>query len=220
MTISLINSAVVVAAQHFNPSVAGQYWLIQNGIVLKEEFGIGAVFTDVLVQVPTRDFLLVVTPENCQFMPAPNYERQQELIAERMGRFLTLIPHTPFTAVGLNFAWQFFPEHVSINDACRRLFFVETSALHSQFDLPDARFGAYLSMDVWDCRLRVEARPTLVSLPDGQQSHYIQFAFNYHLGVMGRPKPVDDVIKLLGRWQQAADHSREIVCKAIEGSQL
>jgi hypothetical protein len=216
MAVNLINSAVVVAAQHFNPSVAGQHWLIENGIVLKEEIRVGAVFTDMFVQVPTPNFLLIISPENCQFSPLPTYENQQELIVDRVGKFLNLIPHTPFNAIGLNFAWQYFPEHESINEVCRRLFFIEKSCLHKQFDVSDARFGAYLSMDLWGCRLRLEARPTIMSLPDGQRSHFIQFAFNYHLGVLGRPKPVEDIINLLKRWQEAKDFSKDIVLKSIE----
>ena len=54
MSIKLASSSAVVAAQHFNPSITGQHWLIEHNILTPEESQVGSVFTDMFVQVPTR----------------------------------------------------------------------------------------------------------------------------------------------------------------------
>ncbi len=212
MTLQLVAPSLVVTAQQFNPSVTGQHWLITNGIILEDEMQVGAVFTDVVVQVPTRDFHLLVTPESCQFTFAPhvNEERQQALIRERLSQLVSLLPHTPYTAVGLNFTWHFFPEGLTIGEACRQLFFAEGKPLHRCFDIENARFGSYMSMDWNGFRLRLNAMPILRTLPDGHSNEVIQLAFNYHQPVAGRPNPSDDISRAIGSWTTArvADHRR------------
>ncbi|MHB1034129.1 MAG: hypothetical protein ACYC35_07070 [Pirellulales bacterium] len=213
MAVQLATSSVVVAAHHFNPSVTGQHWLLTNGIVLEEELQVGAVFTDVVVQVPTRDFHLLVTPESCQlsFVSQVAMARQQQLITDRLARLVSLLPHTPYTAVGLNFVWHYFPDNETISAACRRLFFSKGKTLHQVFDKGDARFGAYLSMDWGGYRLRLDARPVVQTLPDGQANDVMQFAFNYHQEVAGRPDAAARIAGAVGHWHAAQAHALSIL---------
>ena len=169
-------------------------------------------------QVPTRDFHLQIMPENCQFTVALHVadDKQQSIICERLGKFISTLPHTPYTAVGLNFAWHFFPDIAEpVGDACRRLFFSQEKPLQKEFDKGDARFGGYMSMDWMGCRLRLDARPTMRILPDGQQNEVIQFAFNYNYTVAGRPEPWSEIIKSLGQWDSARQKSFSILQAAI-----
>jgi hypothetical protein len=222
MALQLVNSAVVVAARHFNPSVTSQIWLIDNGIILREEFksGSGAVFTDMFVQVPTDKFHLLIVPDNCQFTPAPNVERQQELISKRVGRLVEILPHTPYQAVGLNFWWHLVPENDTVDAVCRRLFFFAESPLHRLFDVDNARFGSYLSKDSLGGRLKVNVQPVMIPMPDGQVSHLIQFAFNYHFDVAGRQNPVAEIQQTLNRWNEAREESAHIVETTTGGQML
>jgi hypothetical protein len=217
MTLQLANSNVVIAAHHFNPSVTNQIWLVDNGIVLREEFETGAVFTDMFVQVPTKNFHLLIVPDNCQFAPAPHVEKQQELIGERVGKLVSILPHTPFRAIGLNFVWHLIPENASIEVVSRHLFGVPGSPLHGLFDADNARFGGYLSKDSLGCRLRLDVKPIMVQTPDGQQVYLIQFAFNYHHDVAERPNAVAEIQQLLEQWNAAREESFRIVTTASGG---
>ncbi|MBN2579063.1 MAG: hypothetical protein JXB10_08740 [Pirellulales bacterium] len=213
MAIQLVSSSVVVAAQHFNPSVAGQHWLVTNNVVFLDEIQVGSVFTDMFVQVSTRDFNLLIVPENCQIHIARHVdpEKQQKLISDRLGKIITLLPHTPYTGVGLNFIWHFFPDNETVEAACRRLFFSESMALHRLFNSIDARFGGYLSKNWKSFRLRLDIKPIMIALPDGQQNELIQLAFNYHRGILGRPEPWRDVVSTLEEWDATRDDSSSIV---------
>lgn len=218
MAMQIAASSVVVLAQHFNPSVVGQYWLVKNNIVSPDEIQVGAVFTDMFVQVPTRDFNLLITPENCQIAVSTHVaaEKQQGLVIDHLGKIVELLPHTPYTAVGVNFVWHFFPDD-GIEVACRRFFFSKGVALHQLFDASDARFGGYLSKNWKSFRLRLDARPIIMSLPDGQQRELIQLAFNYHRGVLGLPQPWQDVLDTLKEWDAARENSLSIVDSIAKG---
>ena len=88
MALQLMASSAVVVAEHFNPSVTGQYWLVKNKIVSPEELRWGQCSPTCNIQVPTRDFHLLVTPDNCQFgFPTPvtdeMLEKQQALLEKK-----------------------------------------------------------------------------------------------------------------------------------------
>src|SRR5437016_3833189 len=110
MSVELVNSNVVVVARQFNPSIVSQIWLVDNGLVRREDFLEGCAFTDVLVNVRARDFFLLVTPEQLQFVPNVPDDRQQEIAAGKVGAIVRTLPHTPYIAVGINFTWKVRPE--------------------------------------------------------------------------------------------------------------
>lgn len=220
MALQLVSSAAVVAAHHFNPSVATQLWLVDNNIVLREEFVGGAVFTDMFVQVPTRDFHLLIVPDNCQFTLLSHVQRQQELAVERVGRLVTILPHTPYKGVGINFVWHLVPENNTIDEVCRRLFYDAGNPLHRLFDVNGARFGCYLSKDSLGCRLKLNVQPVMIALPDKPQQHLIQFVFNYHLDLAGRENPVAEIGPMLNRWNEAHAESSHIVDVVTGGQTL
>jgi hypothetical protein len=205
----------VIAAQHFNPSIAKQIWLVDNYIVHREEFKDdqeGVVFTDMFVQVPTRDFHLLIVPDNCQFTIPPHVERQQELILDRVGRIVSTLPHTPYKAIGLNFIWHLTPPRGTIAEASRKLFFSPNNLLHRLFDAPDARFGCYSSKESLGFRLKLDVKPMAVlSAENGKEKEAIQYAFNYHCDLTGSRNAVEEITSILGRWNEARDEAEEIV---------
>jgi hypothetical protein len=221
MSLQLVASSAVAAAQHFNPSVTGQHWLIEKGIIRPEEIQVGSVFTDVVAQVPTQKFQLLVIQENCQitFPPQGDAAEQQALLKERLGRLVELLPHTPYTAVALNFLWHVFPGNETMPSMSRRLFFASSIPLCRAFDREDARFGVYASMDWKGYRLKVGANPVLICPPGGQSSEAVQFSFNYHRQVLGRPEAWRDVVASFDLWQEAKEYAVSILCEAT-GEQL
>src|SRR5438094_3009969 len=102
----IVGSSVVIVAQTFNTSVANQLWLVRNGVVPEGDFLPGCIFTDLLVQVRTRRFSLLFTPEQFQFVPALGEENSNSLMQETIARIVEMLPHTPYRALGLNFTWH------------------------------------------------------------------------------------------------------------------
>jgi hypothetical protein len=173
-------AAAVVVAQQFNPSVVSQMWLVRNGLLAEEDFLKGCFFSDVVVQVRSRQFALLIIPEQLQFIPAVSQEEEQALIADKVGRIVRTLPHTPFRALGLNFTWHLTPRDGDIARVTRALFFRDGSPLYRCFESEDAHFGGFLSKHVLGFRLNLDVKPIQVQEGERQEGR-VQFAFNFHL---------------------------------------
>ena len=115
-------AAVVIGAQQFNPSVVSQLWLVRHGLLADGDFLPGCFFTDVFVQVRSPRFHLLVVPEQLQFVPTVPPAEEQALIVEKIGTIVKFLPHTPFKALGLNFAWHLVPRDANFVAFTRTLF--------------------------------------------------------------------------------------------------
>ena len=219
MTLRLLNSSAVIVAQHFNPSVVGQLWLVKNELVAESDFRPGCVFTDFMVQVQSRQFALMLTMEQCQFSPQTAPEEEQDLAIEKLGKFVRVLPHTPFQAIGVNFQWQLAGPNDAIVGVGRRAFFVEGSPLHQAFDCANARFGGYLSKDALGCRLKLHVHPSHQDAPDGGREEMLNLAFNYHLDVAKQEDPARLIEQMLGNWNEAKKQSFDITA-LLAGSEL
>src|SRR5437899_1423114 len=103
MGLTLVGSNAVVVARQFNPSVLSQIWLVETGILQTTDFGGEFAFTPLFSQVTTKDFTLLVIPERLQFVPTVDENRQRAFIIEKVGAIVKALPHTPYTAMGMNF---------------------------------------------------------------------------------------------------------------------
>ena len=216
MPVELVGSTVVIVAKQFNPSIVNQLWLVQNAVLLEDEFRPGCVFTDMAVQVHASEFDLTVVPQQFQFTPKVALDRQQELVNEKVGRITQTLPHTPFRALGLNFIWQYTPDNESVADACRRLFFKEGCRLHESFNQADARFGGYMSKDFMSLRMKMDVKPATVTC-DGQSVERIQFMFNFHKDLVSDENVVRRIQETLCIWNDARDAASQLVQSAARG---
>lgn len=217
MKLSLIDSNVVVVANQFNPSVFSQLWLTKHGLATEEEVGgEECAFTNVFAQVITPRYALVVTPNHLQLMVRPGAEKQQELVAEKISKIVELLPHTPFTAIGLNFRYHARPEKCDVHSLTRGLFFVGESPLHKAFDVADARFGGYLSKNVLGSRLRLEVKPVIAPFEEGSKPEdLLLLGFNFHHELTSGN--TGDAIKtIVAKWNQARNEAQTIADAVAE----
>ncbi len=105
----LASENAIVTANLFNVTIVNQLWLVRNGIVEESEFIGDSVFTPAFVQVSAREFDLLVIPDRMQLAPKCDEARRGDLVASRLGHVVDLLPQTPYTAVGLNFSWEYDP---------------------------------------------------------------------------------------------------------------
>lgn len=207
MSVRLVTTNAVVVAKQFNPTVASQAWLVDIGVLPKAEATEDFAFTPLFAQVTVEDFALLLVPERLQFIPRVEPERQRALIADKVGRFVRAVPHTPFSAVGMNFQYQLVPDHTDVRHLTRRLFFVPGSRLHQAFDVPDARFGAYLSRDVMGCRLKMDVKPIAGTEPGAEPNrelrHGVMIDFNFHHDVTPGTHAAEEVVSTFGKWDEA-----------------
>ena len=211
MPIELAGCNLVITAQHFNPSIFSQLWLVRNEVVSEDDFSHGSVFSDQVVNVESPQFGLLVVPAQMQFVPKVPRHLQGGLVAEKVGRIVRALPHTPYTAIGLNFFWHIEPEDGNIPGLTRSLFYDSGRKICRLFDAEDARFGAYFSRDILGCRLRLDVRPFTPQTGD-ERREFVQFAFNFHLDL---PQEADEIMKGIERqleiWDEASAEATRIV---------
>jgi hypothetical protein len=213
----LVGSSVVVVAQNFNPSVTSQLWLVRNGVVAEGDFLPGCIFTDLLVQVRTRRFSLLFTPEQFQFVPALSEENPHALMQETIGRIIETLPHTPYRALGLNFTWHLTPDGGDVAALSRRLFFITGRPLFRDFDAPDASFGSYLSRDLLGFRLKLDVKPVSVPPPATEPAQRLQLLYNFHADLPEGEQAVARLQQHFRRWGEAAEVARRSVASISEG---
>lgn len=212
-----IDSSVVVVARQFNPSVFSQLWLVRNHVVDEGSFVKGCLYTDEVAKVETRLFGLLVIPPQLQFQPRVAPEEEAGLIRDKVGSIIRLLPHTPFTAVGLNFAWHLWPDNQDLPSFSRSLFLRSSGPFFEAFgDAGDSLFGAYVSRDFQGCRLRLDIKPIEGPFSENQVvRRRLHFGFNFQLDVP-QEDPIPAMEQHLDRWKQAKDEATRIV-KLVEG---
>ncbi|MHC4400542.1 MAG: hypothetical protein ACYTG0_12775 [Planctomycetota bacterium] len=214
MPIELAGSNLVVTAHHFNPSIFSQLWLARNGVLGEDEFSPGCLFSDQVANVESLGFGLLVVPPQMQFVPRVSPDCQGDLVRDKVGTIVRALPHTPYTAIGLNFLWHAVPEDGDVAALTRVLFFTPDRGICQLFDADDARFGAYFSRDALGCRLKLDVKPISRQREDGRRE-LVQFAFNFHLDV---PRDENQVIaaieRHLGIWDEARAEATRIVEEA------
>lgn len=218
MSIQLIASNVVIAAQRFNPSVVSQMWLVKNGLATEDDFRQGYVFTDSVVQLQASSFHLTLIQEQLQFVPKVEKDKEQELLEAKVGTIISKLPHTPYRAIGLNFFWHLTPDLESVRERSRKLFYRPDCQLFQNFDTSDANFGAYLSRDIFDCRLRLDVKPVIMAFHDTKHEHLL-FNFNFQKDLTDKDEAVDVIQSMLKRWDEAKKASLRLIQSADTESQ-
>lgn len=207
----LVGSNLVVIAHQFNPSILSQLWLVRNGILAEEEFREGCLFSDQIAKIEAADFSLLVVPPQLQFNSKVPAEQQAELVATKVGRIISALPHTPYRGVGLNFHWHIAPEDGDVHALARSLFCSRDRPLSAAFDTEDARFGAYFSKDILGCRLKLDVKP-ITHQSEEETKEYLLFTFNFHLDIPEQEEePVEIIARHLQRWGRAKEEATRIL---------
>jgi hypothetical protein len=210
-----VGSNVVIAAKQFNPSIINQLWLVRNGLLGEDDFGPGCVFSELLANVQSRDFNLLVLPEQLQFTPTVDPTEANALVTSKVGPLVRALPHTPYKALGINFFWHVLLENTDVKTLTRSLFCSEGRPIYRDFGAGDAQFGGYFSRDFHGFRLKLDVKPILLRVAslDTSESR-IQFAFNYHLDL-----PDDGAADLIQGMIQKWDLARVEAEKTVLGVQ-
>jgi hypothetical protein len=224
MNIVFENSNIVIIAKDFNPSIFKPLWLMKNGIFREEELQGNIVIAPITVQVPTKNFQFVVLPDRLQMLIHRHYPDVESDITRVVGGTVKTLPHTPYTAMGLNFTYIIAPEAEDAFDAWNRNLFASplSNKILSSKET-NARFGSYISFNVLETRLKIDIKPVKAvgnletlckSWHTGQD--LVRVNFNFHIDVLNTDSPVDSVLKNLGKWTEALTLSQKLIAMIPE----
>lgn len=214
--------AAVLVANQFNLSIFNQIWLAKQGVLDAEgTVNSGSIFSDNVVQVLTPSFLLLVFLEQLQFAVSVPHEQQQSLVTEKLGQLVQAVPHVPYSALGLNFYWHLIPEGEEVGQLTRRLFEVPQGGVFARFSDMNARFGAYMSRDFGEFRMKLDIKPVRATRRDtGVEEDQLQFGFNFHADLMPGDSAVPAILKCLSRWDEVRAEVTETIQTAGYGAKI
>lgn len=205
----LKNKNVTILANFFNPSIYNSLWFVKNGILKEEDINTKTTFQSPdISQVNTKSFSLVVILNQLVFQFLDDQEASN---LEILRKIISSLPHIPYTAVGLNFVYDAPELDENSEDWSRRLFNYPKSKLHSLFDVPDAKFGVYLSKNYAGSRLKLDVKPsTLIGADIVTPKEVITYAFNFHKD-LNKEAPTNELLELINKWSGFKKYSKEII---------
>lgn len=212
--ISLKDCNVVIIANTFNVAIMNSVWLYKNGIFTEEELQ-GCTSFPVTVQLQTNRFHFNLVPDRLQFTLKPEVTNKKGLIKEKIGTLVNTLPHTPFTAAGLNFTYHITPVGENVQSLSRQLFHNENSALFEGNDIDngDLKFGGYFSKDWHETRFRLDAKP--VNVKEGSENiEKIKFAYNFNINLDQHADNNEKIMTdLFEKWDEAELFTKQLTEK-------
>jgi len=170
----------VILASNYNPSIVSKDWLSQKGILTGTVANF--VHTPVFALIETEMLLLTVDEQRLQIMTKRITENNLKESANIALRIVTLLPETPYKALGLNYHF------VPAENKCdlRRILSPQSEKLAAIFSA-DYHLGATISFSFDDFLVTSVISP---SLPEGQPS---KVSFNFH-SIVGSAEEIGKLI--------------------------
>jgi len=216
---TLISADVVIVARNLNPSIFSQLWLVREEIVGEEDFAENCIYSPMLTQVFTPYFQLLVLPEKLQIALTDKSIDDPKLVIDKVISIIRKLPHTPYTAIGANFHWMVAPDAPEdFIGFMRDLFVKPGTPLYDKFSESNARFGAYMSKDIFGARLKLDIKPIhpIREEKSAGVAESLRFNFNYHLD-LEYGEHIDQMLEFLEKWDLMRRKSEEIVSAALSG---
>ncbi len=208
--IDFVDCNIVIIASTFNINILNTVWLYKNKIFTEKELQ-GATCLPVIVEVQSDNFRFHIVPERLQFSISTKYKNAKKLILSKIGQLVKLLPHTPFTAVGLNFTYHVTPSDKDIYKLTRSLFCNERSKLFNDLEEENVRFGGYFSKDLLGTRFRLDAKPISVVMQNNKKE-MLQFAYNFNIS-LSQEDDHNTIIALFNKWDEAKRICQELTNK-------
>ncbi len=203
----LASQSIVVTANQFNPGAVSQLMLVNTGVIS------GIAIRPVSAQVSCRSLRNILI----EALP----DRVQVTFQERPRRFncgstirtaKSALPHSPYTAIGMNLMWHSkFLEASKMESCCRTLFCSQDDPMAKYFKDGEPRAGTYHSKYIFGVRLKLTVLPSKKGNPFRE---FLNSTFNFHLD-LSSPDAVKQIETALAQWPRAKSLSAEIT-KGLE----
>lgn len=212
----LNQSSVVVIANDVNISIFRESWLLRNQVLREDELGGQTLFSPAVVQVGTDLWNFLVVPNRIQLTFKQDYEGRQNDMLRIVGRIADLLPHTPFTGVGLNLHYRLRPDggdgFLEWNHREFRSTFVDRL---DGFGAGDNLYGTNFQMDFEGITLKGELRPATALQTIGIPPYHIEqgqslmaASYNFHADLSDPPDP-QEIRRTLERFNEVSQIADE-----------
>lgn len=221
MSAELTNASAVIIAHDVNVSILKLPWLEKHGILTKEDLTGDVVTTSTFTRVSGDNFEFLALPDRIQ-MRVQNSDHGQADILRVLGGIVSTLPHTPVTALGMNFDYVLRREPDGDFAEWNRMRFASPCGLDvvKQSGV-EARFGAFVSFVVNDMLLKTEIKPCKVKTKDDEnceprETEAMQVKCNFQEDFHESPA-TPQILKRLGVWDELARFSADLISDIENG---
>lgn len=213
MNKSLIANGFVVINNGLDLNGLNSYWLVKNEIISEEDLRGNHIFTSNFIQLSLNKFSLTLNNNSVILSINNNYNEQDYIEGvNKLIFLLTKLKNTFNLSCGINFNWILNDlnggEYFEIS---KKLFFVNDNPLYKEFENNRPCFGAYMSKDFEDSRLKLDIKPVHSNL-DGINEGTLHFNFNFHKDLVDSTS-IDELEAYLKKWKIYKNESELLVNK-------
>ena len=124
---TLKTTNIVILARNHNPSIATKDWLIENGIISKNENITHFVHTPAFSVLETDVFSLTVDPDRLQIALKKLDNESMNYLLNITKGYIKNLPETPYKAIGINYLFT-----LSIDDKKLKELFAVKDKLYTK----------------------------------------------------------------------------------------
>jgi hypothetical protein len=211
-----VQSSVVIIGRDVNQSIFSPVWLFKQGILLEEEITPEkSIFVAGLTRVETSVFEFMVLPDRIQLKFSTSTEESVAVLTRVILGATRTLPHTPFTAIGMNFEHKLVPTDANGFAEWNRKMLACPWAVSQVKGEPRDRFGCSFAYDAYGgARMRVRvavlAQPAQAAPALPTESNIVPYAVNLHCNLHRDLQGTDslkEMPRMLSFWKQAQDES-------------
>ena len=195
MPIKQTSANAVLVASGLNVTALQQLWLLDKGILERDEFGPGAIFTPVAVNVPNARFELLILDQRVQITFKQSFEAAHPFIERIIGGIVHNVSST-FTAAGFNFEILCEPAERNVPQLSRMLCLRDDNPLAAEFADDAARFGLTLYKPYGAAKLTIQIQP-VTTVETGHEAMLCKFNVHRDLSAAG------EIDQFIGTWPDA-----------------
>ena len=214
MKIDLANFSIVVVAQAHNPSILNPDFLINNKIVDASFTPKDVYCTPPISQVSFDEGISIIAEfERLQFVDHVS-ERipHKSQIAEIATRYISVLPHVRYTAVGINFTGHYLWENT--NSACSFIsnkFIREVPCLSSGDGLTNVGLKFIYLFGKIKCTISIESTERIRE--ENKRIPVILINANYNLDV--KDNNIQEIISFISDWKTQNERFTNFLEKAF-----
>lgn len=200
----------IIVANGLLPSIFSQSWFEKNGIFKDSEFLPDCVFSRDFVQIRTTSKVRIVIFQNqIQFVSDDDIETA---INNTLIPIVSSLGSFAFAAAGINYFWYLTDPELTLAELSKKYFKSEQLKVTSLFSDNSAQYGAYLSKDIFGCRLKLDIKPVkALDLGLNETTEGISFAFNFHKDFTPDTLNQDELKTFLSKCPQLYSESERVM---------
>lgn len=221
MSAELTNASAVIIAHDVNVSILKLPWLEKHGILTREDLTGEVVVTTGFTRVSGDNFEFLALPDRIQ-MRVQDSDHAQADILRVLGGIVSTLPHTPVTALGMNFDYVVRTEPDGNFAEWNRIRFASPCDLVvARQSGVEARFGTFVSFVVHDMLLKADIKPCKVKTENDknnepQEIEGMQVKCNFQADFHESPA-TPEILKRLAAWDDLERFSADFVTDIENG---